>query len=181
MICEYALEPELVATWHTESPFKEFIKCFGFGPDGHATGRVVAQYPGKWKKRVWKTFSSSGQPSESFVNQKRIEILLQQLEKTHVSRPGSKWKWNDQYSWLENAEKENVHRPFHAILALNNPRDNAQVMCGENILLGMDPESEMDPPPLWSVPREEPVLQDCGFDGNTPQTHAALCNTNPFR
>ena len=80
MICEYVLEPELVATWHDRERFHYFSERFGFGSDGRATGRVVAQYPGKWKKRIWDAFAAdSGQPAEYFAKRRRIEILLAQL------------------------------------------------------------------------------------------------------
>ena len=153
MICEYALEPELVATWHTDLHFSHFIKHFGFDPDdGRATGRVVAQYPSKWKKRVWDAFyANSGQSAQDFTKRRRVEILLKQLGKTHVRRSGG--VWNNQSTWLENAEQENKRRQFHAILARNNPHNNRQVVCGEDVLPGMDL------PPLWRVPREIPVLR----------------------
>ena len=152
MICEYALEPELVATWHTDLHYYHFIKNFGFDPDdGRATGRVVAQYPSSWKKRVLNAFrANSGSSAESFVKKQRIEVLLEQLGRIRVRRSGS--TWNDQYTWFENAEEENKRHQFHAILACN-PSDNPQVICGEDVLPGMDS------PPLWSVPREEPVLR----------------------
>ena len=153
MICEYALEPELVATWHTDLHYYHFIKNFGFDPeDGHATGRVVAQYPRKsWKTKVLDAFdANSGYSAKRFIKKKRIEILLEQLGRIRVRRSGS--TWNDQYTWLENAEEENKRHQFHAILACN-PSDNSQVICGEVVLPGMDP------PPLWRVPREEPVLR----------------------
>ena len=150
MICEYALEPELVATWHTDPHYHHFIKNFGFDPDdGRATGRVVAQYPSSWKKRVLNAFRANSRSSdESFVKKRRIEILLEQLGRIRVRRSGS--TWNDQYTWLKNAEEENRRHQFHAILSCN-PGDNPQVICGEDVLPGMNP------PPLWRVPREKPV------------------------
>lgn len=153
MICEYALEPELVATWHTDLHYSHFIKHFGFDPDdGRATGRVVAQYPRKsWNTKVLDAFdANSGYSAKRFAKQKRIEILLEQLGRIRIRRSGS--TWNDQYTWLKNAEEENKRHQFHAILACN-PSDNPQVICGEDVLPGMDS------PPLWSVPREEPVLR----------------------
>lgn len=153
MICEYALEPELVATWHTDLHYFHFIKHFGFDPDdGRATGRVVAQYPRKsWNTKVLDAFdANSGYSAKRFAKKKRIEILLEQLGRPRVRRSGS--TWNDQYTWLENAEEENKRHQFHAILACN-PSDNPQIVCGEDVL------PEMESPPLWSVPREEPVLR----------------------
>ena len=46
MIHEYALEPELVASWHSLYKFHLFSGKFGFG-----AGRVVSRYPKKWTKR----------------------------------------------------------------------------------------------------------------------------------
>lgn len=154
MICEYALEPELVATWHTDPHYRHFIKNFGFDPDdGHATGRVVAQYPSNWKKRVWDAFrTNSGSSAGFFVKKERILVLLEQLGRIHARRSGDSYIWNNQCTWLKNAEEEDERHQFHAILACN-PSDNPQVICGEDVLPGMDPL------PLWSVPREEPVLR----------------------
>ena len=154
MICEYALEPELVAMWHTDLHYYHFIKNFGFDPDdGHATGRVVAQYPSNWKKRVWDAFrTNSGSSAGFFVKKERISVLLEQLGRIHARRSGDSYIWNKQCTWLKNAEEEDERHPFHAILACN-PSDNPQVICGEDVLPGMDP------PSLWSVPREEPVLR----------------------
>ena len=151
MICEYALEPELVATWHQLELYRHFIERFGFrDEDGSATGRVVARYPSNWKKRVWATFDAeSEQSAEYFAKRRRVEILLEKLWRTHARRSDSVWE--DQCTWLENAEEENRHRPFHAILALDNPRDNSQVVRGDDVLPGLPP------PPLWNVPREIPV------------------------
>ena len=152
MICEYALEPELVATWHTDPHYHHFIKNFGFDPDdGHATGRVVAQYPSNWKKGVWDAFhANSGFFAESFVKKNRISVLLEQLGRIHARRSGDSYIWNNQCTWLKNAEEEDERHPFHAILACN-PSDNPQIVCGEDVLPGMNP------PSLWSVPRETPV------------------------
>ena len=108
----------------------------------------MAQYPKKWKKRVWDAFSAT--PGQSPIKRKRIEDLLSQWEKTYVRRSGI--RWHDQHTWLENAEQENTRRPFHAILARDNPRKNAQVVLGDDV-------SGDNPPSLWlhpeiTVPRQ---------------------------
>ena len=149
MICEYALEPELVATWHQREFFRHFIERFGFrDEDGSATGRVVTQYPRKWKKQVWEAFEANFGQSAREDDRERITELLIQLTMPEVRR--SNTEFDKQCTWLENAEEENTRHPFHAILAYN-PSDNPQIVCGEDVL------PEMDPPPLWSVPREIPV------------------------
>ena len=147
MICEYALEPELVATWHQRELFRYFIERFGFrDEDGSATGRVVTQYPSKWKKQVWEAFETNFGRSAREDEKERVTELLKQLTIPEVRR--SNTEFDSQCTWLENAE--NTRPPFHAILAQNNPRKNLQVMS-ENDVLGKNP------PSLWSVPREIPV------------------------
>ena len=150
MIHEYALEPELVATWHSLNS-RHFIEQFGFDSDGRATGRVVAQYPNKkWRKQVWEAFDANFGQSAREDDRERITELLIQLTMPEVRRSGG--TWDDQCTWLENAEEENERRRFHAILARDNPYDNPQVMCEEDVL-------GMAPPPAWRVPREIPVLR----------------------
>ena len=149
MICEYALEPELVATWHQRELFRHFIERFGFrDEDGSATGRVVTQYPSKWRRQVWEAFETNFGQSAREDERERVTELLKQLTIPEVRR--SNTEFDKQCTWLENAEEENTRHPFHAILAYN-PSDNLQIVCGEDVL------PEMDPPPLWSVPREIPV------------------------
>lgn len=150
MICEYALEPELVATWHRRSDFRHFIEQFGFGSDGHATGRVVTQYPKKWREQVWRAFDTNFGRSALRGDRERVTELLRRLTIPKMRRSGS--AYNDQCTWLKNAEDENTRRRFHAILARDNPRNNPQVMREDDVL-------EMEPPPLWRVPREIPVLR----------------------
>ncbi len=148
MIHEYALEPELVASWHNRSDSRFFIEHFGFNQTGDATGRVVAQYPKKWEKRVWDAFSAnSGQSTRSFETRRRIETLLRELKKTLIRRPNI--SWDDQRTWLENAEQENTRHPFHAILACDNPRNKPNVVRGDDVL--------DDTPPLWRVRPAIPV------------------------
>ncbi len=150
MICEYALEPELVATWYDDLHYHYFITRFGFDPqDGRATGRVVTQYPSRsWKKKVWNAFNANSGQSNSRIERGRITELLKQLGTPSTSRSANTWK--DHQSWLENAEQENKRHPFHAILALDNPRNNPQVVRGNDMI-------EKPPPPIWQVPGETPI------------------------
>ena len=69
MIHEYALEPELVVTWGDLTLCGHFIDQFGFNRDGEVTGRVVAQYPEDWDRKVRDTLR---------------EIPLTPLQKTRV-------------------------------------------------------------------------------------------------
>ena len=105
MIQEYALEPELVASWHDPVLARFFIDQFGYG-----TGRVVSRYPKKWRKLVWEAFQATFGATAGDIRRKRIEELLAQLTMPVVRRPGC--IWNAARGWLENAEQENARRPF---------------------------------------------------------------------
>lgn len=48
MLYEYAIEPELVATWSDRKVGRYFADKFGLG-----SPRIVSRYPKRWKKLVW--------------------------------------------------------------------------------------------------------------------------------
>jgi hypothetical protein len=106
---------------------------FGFG-----RGRIVSRYPKKWRSLVWEAFGARG----SEIEQKRIETLLTQLLTPEVRRQDH--VWNAGQDWLANAETEHARRPFHAILARQNPRARAEVLVADDVLEGT--------PPAWNAP-----------------------------
>lgn len=156
MIHEYALEPELVATWHDRVTFRFFVEMFGFG-----RGRVVSRYPKKWRTLVWEAFGAN----DSEIERKRIETLLTQLLAPEVRRQDH--VWTAEQDWLANAETEHARRPFHAILARANPRARAEVLLADDVLAGT--------PPAWNapqslvVPRTAAAMAQCV----TPMLHSA--------
>jgi hypothetical protein len=129
MIYEYALEPELVASWHDAASYRYFVEQLGFG-----TGRVVSRYPEEWQKLVWNAFQSAFGATAGQIRQKRIEVLLTQLARPEVNRPG--YRWDNASTWLTNAENEHARIPFHAILARSNPDDNSNVIRAEDVISG---------------------------------------------
>ena len=144
MIHEYALEPELVASWHDLYKFHLFSGKFGFGK-----GRVVSRYPKKWTKRVWDAFKDDFGKTASPVDRKRMEKLLKQIANPVVRRPGCIWEAARE--WLPNAESEHTyHKPFHAILARNNPCNNVNVMRESEFLEHTEGDRDF---PKGSVPR----------------------------
>jgi hypothetical protein len=134
MFQEYALEPELVATWGKRENYRVFAREFGIG-----NARLVAQYPKRWAKRVWD--SAHGCEGK---DRTRLEILLRQIDGISVRRQGSVFDDSNGSSWMQNAAIENARLAFHAILATANPAGNAQVLVGDNV----DEQT-----PLWSCPR----------------------------
>ncbi len=139
MIHEYALEPELVASWHDRLKGRFFISQFGSDK-----GKVVSRYPKKWKRLVWEAFDDtfSGPPSKKETARGRIEELVKQLTMPVVKRPG--YIWDDSLGWLTNAENEHTRKPFHAILARDNPRRNTNIILEDAIVDGT--------PELWNTP-----------------------------
>ena len=129
MIYEYALEPELVASWHKDrTKCRFFIDKFGFG-----TGRVVSDYPKEWAETVWKLFSES-YAKASDIERKRMVRLLGKIARPTVKRPDQYWTPTPTMSWLANVEGEHAREPFHAILARNNPYNNTSVMREDDVM-----------------------------------------------
>lgn len=140
MIYEYALEPELVASWHDRKEFLFFEEKFGI-----RTKRIVSAFPKKWKRLVWEAFVEGGHGQD--VNaRKRLEALLASLCKNMVKRASS---FPEIKNWLERAEAEHAERPFHAIVARQNPRAYDYVITpGTLVVNGHD---------KWQVPDNSPV------------------------
>ncbi len=122
MIYEYALEPELVATWTDRTNSRYFVESFELG-----RGRIVSRYPKRWKYLVWRAFDGT-----DVFAQKRLVELLNCLSEQMVRRSNIDWQTSPT-NWLENAEREHLRRPFHAILARANPRENANVLTMADI------------------------------------------------
>ena len=109
MIYEYALEPELVASWHKDRmKCRFFIDKFGFG-----TGRVVSDYPKEWAETVWGLFESS-YPEATVIQRKQMAELLRKIARPTAERPDQ--LWDSGKSWYDNARDEHNRWPFHAIL-----------------------------------------------------------------
>lgn len=122
MIYEYALEPELVATWTDRSDCRYFKESFGLGQ-----GRVVSRYPKRWKSLVWNAFNST----DDFAR-KRLEELLASLSEQMVQRSDARWD-GESTSWRNNAESEHERLAFHAILARTNPKNHARVLTENDL------------------------------------------------
>ena len=134
MIHEYALEPELVATWTDRSTCRYFKENFGLGQ-----GRLVSRYPKRWKRLVWDSFDCT----DDFARQ-RLTELIARLSEQMVRRSNIQWD-SHSTSWIENAEREHERRPFHAILAQTNPENHPHVLTESDI--------DEDSAARWAVER----------------------------
>ncbi|MCK5680858.1 hypothetical protein KAI46_08630 [bacterium] len=143
MICEFALEPELVATWHDRKAYLFFEEKFGL-----KTRRIVSAYPKKWSKQVWESFRTS--PYSNDQNAARnLTALLRDLTQNMVKRRST---FTEISTWLERAEAEHAERPFHAILANKNPRGKDHVITADRLIA----EGHTS----WSVPDNPPVARN---------------------
>lgn len=108
MVYEYALDPALLDNW---KDFRFFQQSFG-----PAKGRLIADFPRKWKRAVLEAIRVS---SCGDVEKKRIKEALKYLAApTIYSR--TVHCWNNSLSWLENAVQEDAQRAFHAIVYRDN-------------------------------------------------------------
>lgn len=125
MIYEFALEPELVATWTDRRDARYFMEMFGLGRP-----RLVSHFPKRWKSLIWDAFNRSPVGGDD-MQRKRMEELITRLGETMVRREGSSWDANR--PWLVNAEQEHDRRPFKAILSRENPRARAEVLLPQDL------------------------------------------------
>lgn len=141
MVHEYALEPELVATWGNRPDYRYFIEQFGLGQP-----RIVSRYPKPWKRLVWEAFRS-----DDDFERTRMTELLARLSERMVQR--RKYVWEPAHTWLENAHKEHDRFPFHAVLARANSTNHPSTLVAEG--LG-------EATPLWATPRGMTIARTAG-------------------
>jgi len=140
MIHEYALEPELVATWANRHEFRYFVEKFGLGQS-----RIASRYPKPWKRLVWDAFHSE----DDFERLRMVE-LLQRIGERMVQRRD--FLWNAGRPWLENAQAEHHRIAFHAILARENPGGQPNILV----------PAALDASPLWATSRGVAIARNAG-------------------
>lgn len=145
MIYEYALEPEMVATWGTFHNSRFFSREFGLGQ-----ARIVSRYPKKWAKEVWDAFGD-GNDSDRM----RLTELLVQLKQTMVERKNCSWD-STLNSWFDNAIIEHDRYPFKAIVARSNPENRPEIIIEDN--LNVRSCLAWDAPHSISVHRKAPEM-----------------------
>ncbi len=132
MLHEYAVEPELVATWSERRSGRYFREKFGLG-----SPRIMSRYPPQnWERLVWEARRDDSE-------RKRMEELIRRLSEVMVTRHGA--EWNPHESWLQNALNEHRRIPFHAILVRSNGASHRNVLVADEL----DEHTS-----LWSVPHE---------------------------
>ena len=140
MIYEFALDPELVARWHDRKEYLFFEEKFGI-----RSRRLISTYPKNWKKLVWKAFEKC--PAAQDQNaQARLTELVKFLWENSIKRPST---FPEIFVWLDRAEAEHSERPFHAIVATKNPRNQPFVISAQHFVENGHQH--------WVIPTEYPT------------------------
>lgn len=158
MVFEFAIEPGLVATWGEPSNFRYFYEKFGIGQP-----RMMAEYPKlqNWRRRVLQAATG-----KSDMELQRVTAMVTMLSESMISRKTDCYDGNTE--WLENAEQEDSVSPFHAILALSNPRNHPSVLKAQMLGISNNSQWYIDKQ-LPDVPRKasemakavRPLLHNC--------------------
>ena len=120
MIYEYALDPKVVATWGNKHDYRYFLEKFGLGQP-----RLVSRYPKKWQRLVWEAYDG-----QDDIEKTRITELLSRFSEKAISRSDSQYDGGD---WLENVKKENVRKPFKAVILKENPEKIPNFLVADDI------------------------------------------------
>src|SRR5215470_3706205 len=110
MIFDFAVEPELVASWQALSDYRYFATSFGLGEP-----RIMAEFP---KLKNWRRQVLRAAEGVEGLALERITALIGILTE-HMALRNPLYDGN--ISWLANAGREHAGRPFHAILCRENP------------------------------------------------------------
>jgi hypothetical protein len=130
---EFALDPECINDW---AAFKYVVDQCGF-----EHGRLISRFPGKWERVALTACKIQGVKRTTIVE----KTIRRMKEKFVVA--------NRDYDaggspWLANAMRQNEKRPFHAIIALANPKNHEVVLIADEI---------EETTPLWCIQRERIV------------------------
>jgi hypothetical protein len=148
MIFDFAIEPELVASWGNIQDYRYFAAAFGIGQP-----RILAEYPKfyDWRLRVLQAAQNS-----SDMEKQRVTALIGILSECRVNRKDS---YDCSIAWLQNAEHVHRRSPFHAILATENPNNHRAVLTGRS--LGNMPDDRWNLGRSSSPDRQAADLADC--------------------
>jgi hypothetical protein len=178
VIYEFALEPELVATWHDRRAAYPVLCQMDRGQK-----RVPCAFPSRdWRKLVMAAFSAATSGEDTAPVQearKRLDVLLHHMNEVGTRREG---KLEAGETWPDAAIREHAEFPFGGILVRSSESSHPHVVAFDR--LGEDEFSAWSPP-APPVPRQsrelaaalEPLLRcaaelrfvDPYFDAGVPE------------
>jgi hypothetical protein len=132
MLYEFALDPSILRSF---DKVRYYIENFGV-----YRARLISRFPRKWKRMVYEACASCGD-----IEKTKIEVSLINADAKFIN---SNRSYDRNLLWLDNAEKQNAVKPFHAIISSSNPRNIISVLIDDEL-------TERNA--LWNVPREKVV------------------------
>lgn len=140
MIHEYAIDPEVVASWGKDYNARIFRSAFGLGQP-----RWVSAFPTKshWRKKFGEALESQ-KGNMGPVEQLRVVEKAKQLIETSIVRQSNPYQYNGK-TWVQNAIIAGLKSPFQGIIATSNPTNADQVIVADEV--------ELKEIPRWDVRR----------------------------
>ncbi len=136
MIHEFAVEPEVMATWNH---FRVLWDDFGVGQ-----GRFLVEYPGSWRKQVHELADKHSPPVKAHSIRSK---LSDESQRRHRLVGASGRSYEAQKSWAENATADHGRdRSFRAVVARHDSPGDPQVVAADDL--------ERDSP-YWKVDRQD--------------------------
>ena len=135
MIHEFAVEPEVMATWeHFNVLWDDF---------GVSCGRLLVEFPGSWRKQVIALADQRSKPVRA--NSIKSKVCDQGLRLAKLV--GADGRQPDGSDWQASAVRQQCgSKPFRAVIASSNFCERADVLVAG--------EFERDAEP-WKVPRQD--------------------------
>ena len=150
MIHEFALEPELVASWHDPRVAYPFRAQMGPGQR-----RVACAFPfPAWGRLVMNALQASfadPKSPEAQSARKNIEVLLRHIQETGTRRRG---RLMDGESWLDAAMREHHEFPFGGIVVRSSSVATPYLVVAERMHEQEFPAWTPPAPPVLRRPRE---------------------------
>lgn len=150
VIYEFALEPELVATWHERRAGYPIWSQLGPG-----LPRVACSFPvSTWKRLVVDALRALFPDSESAewqTAQKNIEVLVRHFEETGTARKGAIPHGE---TWLAAAQREHGQFPFGGIIVRSAPQRRTYLIEADRFGAEDFPAWTPSMPPVQRQPKE---------------------------
>lgn len=150
MIHDFAIEPELAASWHERRVAYPFLCQMGLGHP-----RVPCVFPSAaWKQLVMNAFQANHlDPASPHAHRARqnIQILLRHLEEISTRRNG---KLADGETWLNAATREHKKFPFGGIVVCTSAASTPHIVAADRLAEQDHPAWTPPAPPVVRQPKE---------------------------
>lgn len=139
MFHEYALDPGVLSSWQAVRYFLDAL--------GPWKGRLLAEYPRRWKKMVYEGLSCPD------VEKHRIIERLRLLD-ARVFSPRQNGPYDGLQTWRDNAVREHARAPFRAVIVPSDAKGvflEADQVTEEHLLWRVEPGRDVAREPVALV------------------------------